>query len=67
MTHPVREYREQRNLSQQEFGKAAGLSTYAVHRIEAGKIRDLSLSVALAIKRATGGLITPEALAENQH
>jgi DNA-binding XRE family transcriptional regulator len=61
--HPLREYREQQDITQETMGKRLGLSIYAVHRIETCKVRDLSLRLALKIKAETGGKVTPEALA----
>ena len=62
--HPLREWRKRHGVSLEKLGERSGLSLYAVHRIETGKSKDMSLGDAAAIVAATHGKVSFRALAK---
>lgn len=53
----LRAWRDERDLSQREAARLAGVSQAAWYTLEAGKTHRISLRLAAAIERATGGAI----------
>jgi transcriptional regulator with XRE-family HTH domain len=58
MEHPLRQYRERANLTQEELARKIGTSAVTVSRIESGRRRP-SFAMLKRIAEATDNAVTP--------
>ena len=61
MTHPIQAWRDKASFQAGAFATAVGVSYRTLHRIERGEVA-VSLRVAEAVHRVTGGAITAKDL-----